>query len=80
MTTALPSCTLVSTNPLPEVPVFNATTATEAPDLDAVADDLRTLAALLTSHRVVTVGDVDVPEVLQHLAVAVDTWHEAVSD
>lgn len=54
-------------------------TTTETPDLDAIADDLRALATLVTcTYTPDGKPTIDVPTALRDLADAVDSWHEAV--
>lgn len=64
--------------------MFNATEATEWPDLDSIADDLRTLAAVVAVREQRTSDPaepeaLDVAKVLLNLAAAVQSWHECVS-
>jgi hypothetical protein len=52
----------------------------EAMDLDAIAEDLRTLAAMAEAHNAegAPLGD-DFSTILADLAGHIDTWHEVVS-
>lgn len=60
---------------------LNDTPEGESMDLDAIADDLRTLAGMAERHNAEgePLGD-DFSTILADLAAQVDTWHEAVSE